>query len=125
MSDHTVESMLPEGWVPNDAAIYVFAHHDPECATWEAIIPEFSIAGMGASANDAFVNAMELLDDYLVICARDGKSFVEARRPIGRRTTTAVLRDVAASFAAMKLRRPAGRRRQAYRVPLRQPLHFV
>lgn len=124
MSDRMVESMLPKGWVPNDAAIYVFAHFDAECDTWEAIIPEYSIAGMGGSADDAFVNAMELLDDYLLLCAREGKSFKDAKRPIGRRTMIAVMHDVGVSLAAMKLRRPAGRRRQAYRVPLR-PLHLA
>ena len=54
MSDRAIGSMLPYAWVPDDAAIYVLARLDEECADWEAIAPEFSIAGMGSSADGSF-----------------------------------------------------------------------
>src|SRR5207245_10219261 len=76
----TVVSQLPDGWVPRDVILRAFARRNPGYG-WETIIPAFSIAGMGKTLDDAIENALELLDDYLVLCARDGMSFEEAERP--------------------------------------------
>lgn len=117
MSMH-VESSLPEGWVPDGAVVHVLARRYPD-GHWESVVPEFGIAGMGDSADAAYVNAIELLDDYLGLVARAGRSFEGAYRPAGLGTRLAMLFDVLALLVRSKLRRPrADRNSRRYRVPL-------
>lgn len=77
----SVSSQLPPDWVPADVVIRAFARRNARHG-WETIVPEFSIAGMGNTFDAALENAIELLDDYFVLCARDGIGFAEARRPL-------------------------------------------
>lgn len=79
-------SRVPAGWVPSDVVIRVWARHNAGYG-WEALIPEFSIAGMGDTLDSSLENAIELLDDYLFLCARDGADFSAARRPLPTRET--------------------------------------
>lgn len=121
MRDVTIDWNLPQGWLPAGAAVLVLARLDEDSGSWESVLPEYSIAGMGPSPDDALVNAIELLGDYLSLCARDGKSFDEARRPISRRTSFPIARELAGLIIGSKLHRPPRRRHdreQEYRVPL-------
>jgi hypothetical protein len=126
VNDLQFESALPKGWVPENAFVHVFAHRDDDL--WEALIPQFAIASQGASLEDAASNAIELLDDYLVLCARDGRSFEESVRPIGSAFGFAVavgLVETAAALlprmarARLKHRRKPSRSTVHYKVPLR------
>jgi hypothetical protein len=114
---------LPNGWLPEGAAVVVFARQIPGCAEWEALAPEFSIAGMGNSAEGALVNVLELLADYLCLCAREGKTFQQSYRGISRRTGFPLMREAIAAFARAKLaerrRRTRPRDQERYRIPLR------
>jgi hypothetical protein len=121
MPEVLVESSLPEEWVPEGAGAYVFVRRDADDAhQWEALLPEFSIAGMGVSPEAAARNALELLDDYLVLCAREGRSFAECRRLIGRRSRLSLMGEMLAELARSNVKRPpGGRSSERYRVPLR------
>jgi hypothetical protein len=118
--DIRIDLSLPEGWAPDGASVFVLARLNDD-GIWESIAPEFNIAGRGASANDALVNAMELLDDYLVLCAREGKPFEETRRSVSPGFRLAILSELVALVAGRKLRlRPRRPRRDCeYRIPLR------
>jgi hypothetical protein len=119
--DVVVESSLPEGWVPEGAGVYIFARQDPDDPhQWEAVVPEFSVAGMGDSPEAAAHNAIELLEDYLLVCARDGRSFEECVRPLGRRSRILVLGEAIVALTVDWLRSSAKPHSSAqYRVPLR------
>lgn len=114
-----IESNVPAGWLPEGAAVRAIARRYPD-GHWEAVVPDFSIAGMGPSPEQALVNALELLDEYLCLAARDGKVFEETVRPISRRSMFAMIREalgllVSAKFDRLDRDRPS----QHYRVPLR------
>ena len=118
MPQLSIDSNLPKGWVPDGASVFVVARLNDD-GVWESLVPEFSIAGQGASADDALVNALELVDDYLVLCAREGKSFEESRRSVSKGMTLSVVREIAALLLGSKLRRPSRPRRdREYRIPL-------
>lgn len=115
-----IESHLPDGWLPQDAYVHVIARPYADAQCWQAIIPMFSIAGMGDSPREAAMNALELLVDYLELNAREGKDFSETYRPFGWRNRTALLRDAIVESVKGTSRRRAGRRsNEEYNVPLR------
>jgi hypothetical protein len=93
MLGHDVRRRL-DGWLPADAAVQIVARRNSEFGHWEALFPEFSIAGQGSTLELAIDNAMELLHDYLWLCMEEGKSFEESRRGLGWRTVAAMLVDV-------------------------------
>ena len=102
-----VESALPAGWLPDGASAHVFAHRCDNDVQWEAVIPEFTVAGMGLSLEAAVANAIELLDDYLVLCANDGLSFQQASRPLGRELRLAVVAELVDVFITSVWRTPS------------------
>jgi hypothetical protein len=106
-----VTSQLPKGWVPEDVVLRAFARRNAGYE-WETIVPEFSIAGMGRTLDEAIENAVELLDDYLMLCARDGMSFEASRRPLPVRTMAKLLAEFAVGRAVGRLSigRPTRRR---------------
>lgn len=114
-----VESQLPEGWVPEDVFVRVWARENDGYG-WETLIPEFSIAGMGKSVDAALENAIELLDDYLLLCARDGMSFNQARRPLPTREMARLV----AGFSLGRVVRRLGQGRSGRR-RLDVPLHSL
>ena len=114
----SIASNLPDGWAPDGTSVFVVARLDND-GVWESVVPEFSIAGRGGSADDAVGNALELLDDYLMLCARDGKSFEEARRGMSPRSTLPMVAELVGIVTGRKLaRRPRQRRDREYRIPL-------
>ena len=121
MPEVHVESELPEGWLPEGAWVHIFARRAEADTHWESLIPEFSIAGMGESLEDAVQNALELLDDYLVLCARDGMTFAESYRPFGWRNRFTLAGDALAGLVRFWIGRRArsNKNAQRYRVPLR------
>jgi len=52
MQDVHVKAELPHGWVPEGAFVHVFARRD-RSGRWETLLPEFTIAGMGPTLEDA------------------------------------------------------------------------
>lgn len=49
---------------------------------WAAISVDYTIVGTGPTMNDAIVDMIALIEDYLSWCIRDGLSLDEARRHI-------------------------------------------
>jgi hypothetical protein len=130
VSTAQVESNLPEGWVPEGAAVLVIAKQDDrDESLWESIVPEFSIVGRGESADDAYNNALELLDDYLMLCAREGRAFEEAKRPVSPHPAELpLLRELLSYWIHSKVphRMVSTRHREErYRVPLSRELAGV
>jgi hypothetical protein len=114
-----VESRVPAGWVPADVVVRVWARHNAGYG-WETLIPEFSIAGMGDSLDDALENAIELLDDYFVLCSREGKNYSAARRPLPVRDTARLLGEFAVGRLVGKMGSGHSNRRK-----LDLPIHAV
>ncbi len=90
----TESPQLPIGWVPEGPRVQVFALFDAQADTWESVVPEFSISGTGASADEAIENALELLHDHLYLCAREGQSFEQSRRGMGWRWALSAARAI-------------------------------
>lgn len=121
MHDVRVESNLPKGWLPEGAAVRAIARRY-SAGHWEAVVPEFTVAGVGDSPEAALVNALELLDDYLCLSASDGLSFEDAIRPLNRRAWFSILREAFGLVVRSKLPRrhdDHDRTSQHYRLPLR------
>lgn len=53
-----------------------------QAGKWHAISLDFTIVGQGDTPYEAFERMEELLDDYFLVCARDGISPESASRPI-------------------------------------------
>ncbi len=115
-----VESKTPKGWIPEAAAVAAFARRYPD-GHWEAVVPEFSIAGVGDSPEGALLNALELLDEYLCLVAGEGRSFRDAIRVAKSRDLLAMMRETIGLIMRSKLGRPDDHDRdnQRYRIPLR------
>ncbi len=120
MQEVHVDLALPQEWLPEGAFVHVFARR-LSSGHWETLLPEFTIAGMGSTLEGAAQNAIELLDDYLLVCARDpGLSFDDSRRPIKRALRWAVLRDIAGALPSLwRNRRQDVKSSVRYKVPLR------
>ena len=99
---HSVPSQLPHDWVPADVIVRLFARRNAGYG-WETLIPEFSIAGMGDTLDDAIENAIELLDDYLLLCARDDMNYAASRRPMPVREMARLLGEFAVGRVVGKL----------------------
>jgi hypothetical protein len=128
VSELHVESNLPAGWIPEHAYVHMYGHRRNEDDMWEVLIPEYTVAGQGDSIDAAVRNALELLDDYLVLCVHDGMSFEESRRPISSALRRAMIRDIAgatlallpgAARALVSRGRPPERTSEHYKLPLR------
>jgi len=93
---------------------------------WEAAVPAFSVASQGESAEAAVASAFELLDDYLLLCAKEGKDFKDCYRPMWHvGEMLELVRDIAQQSLSHRVRRRFGRlprppRRQYFREPLRR-----
>jgi hypothetical protein len=96
-----VASRLPAEWVPEGEIVRLWARQNAGYG-WETVIPEFSIAGMGDTLDSAIDNAIELLDDYLLLCEREGKTFAQCRRPLP-------MRDMARLVAEFSVGRIVGK----------------
>lgn len=109
---------LPAGWVPEDAAVSIWARVLDD-GQWEALIPDFAISGKGRSAEDAAESALHALYGYLRLCAQEDITYEEARRPIGVRTSLAIVGDILSLVLGSRFK-PRGRGRgDRFRVPLR------
>lgn len=73
----TTETLPPKAAEAHLVRAYVSRERDH----WTAVIPDFTIAGRGDTADAAAKNAAELLVVYLNACGEDGMSFADARRP--------------------------------------------
>lgn len=104
MAEGQVESRLPEGWVPEGTVFRMLVRREDD-HLWESLIPEFSIAGMGKSLDEAAENAIELLEDYLLLCAGEGKSLDACRRPLPVRLLLRLLAAQAFATLASMIRR--------------------
>jgi hypothetical protein len=113
-----VPSNLPPEWVPEGAGVWVIARRRPAAKQWEALVPEFNIAGMGDTSQAAIANAFGLLDGYLVLCAAEGKSFEDTYRPIGRRWKFDLLREAILAGLTTKKRRPRKPDHSYLRLPI-------
>jgi hypothetical protein len=114
----SVRSNLPEGWLPQGAAVRALARRYPD-GHWEAVALDFSIAGVGDSPEAALGNVLELLDEYLCMSASQGLTFEEARRPLRPATLLFMFRQFAGLMFRSLLDRPDhDRNREDYRVPL-------
>jgi hypothetical protein len=115
-----VRSNLPVGWIPEGAVVAAMARRYPD-GHWEAVAPEFSIAGMGDSPEAALENALELLDEYLCLVAADGGKFQDAIRAPRGRDFLAMVVETLGLFVRSKFHRPhdGDSGSQRYRVPLR------
>jgi hypothetical protein len=114
-----VESQLPEGWVPDGTAVWVALRYDPEIEQWESLIPAFSIAGMGRHDEDAAVNALELLDDYLLACHNEGKTLDESWRPSSAGLRLRFVVQAMREIISAQLLHVENRRSNYLRLPLR------
>lgn len=113
-----IESRLPAGYIPDDAVIRMVARAGDD-DFWEALILDFSISGMGDSPRSAVENALEILDDYLYLCNREGKSYHESLRPLDRRMGVPVLLEMIGLLVRSKFtREEVSKREQKYRLPL-------
>lgn len=102
---------IPDGWVPNDSVIVAIARRD-DADRWSVILPQFTIVGLGDDLDDAVREAQEMLEDYLRICVRDGRSYAEARRPISRGWYLKLLAGVGAATIAHRIRHRAQKLRR-------------
>lgn len=102
MPEIRVESRLPEGWVPEGTTVAVFAVHDE--GQWDALLPEFTIAGRGDTFDEAVTESLELLEDYLLLCAQEGRSFQDSYRGIGVRHALANLLTITKLYLRERLR---------------------
>ena len=110
---------LPDGWLPEPALILAFAKTpDEHDASWEVLLPEYTVVGRGATFHDAMSEAAELLEDYLRMCASEGTSFEDARRPIKRTWFANLFARAAAGAVASRLKDHAQRRTRVLRFPV-------
>lgn len=101
---------IPDEWVPAGTYIGGFVIHDHAHSRWEAILPGFSIVGMGDTAEDAADQAMSLLREYFALCAADGLTFEESHRRLGRRWVWAAVAAVTRAYVHERRRKLAVRR---------------
>jgi hypothetical protein len=107
-----VESRLSEDWIQHDVVLRIWARQNAASSEWETLIPEYSIAGMGDSFDAAIENVLELLEDYLWLCQREGKSFEQCARPMPIREMARLVGEYAVGRLIGELGRGgAGRRR--------------
>lgn len=102
--------MIPDGWVPEGTCIDGVVIHDYARDRWEAVLPAFSIAGMGATPDEAADQAMSLLRDYLALCAVEGLTFEQSYRGMGWRWVVAAFGTVARAWLHERRRRRAVQR---------------
>ena len=95
-------SRVPGEWIPERTIIDMLLRRVEE-GHWVALLPEFSIAGRGDSFDEAAVDAMAALEEYLLRCKLQGKSFVDCRRPVRASDVAAIL---AGQFIAAAIKAP-------------------
>jgi hypothetical protein len=115
-----VVSELPGGWLPEAAVIFAFVCEPEDGENWEVLLAEYTIAGRGESFHEALDEAFELLEDYWRMCASEGLSFDEARRPIRRTWFAGLLARAAAGATRDRLRDHARRRPRLLRLPVEE-----
>lgn len=76
-----IADQLPEGWLPPDLVVLAFAERGSN-GRWEAVLPDFTVVGVGESLAEAVDEAFEMLADYLGLCAAEGLSFDQSLRRI-------------------------------------------
>jgi hypothetical protein len=111
---------LPVDWLPDDALVMAIARRRASEGLWEVILPEFLIVGRGDSFHAAIDEACDLLEDYLRICASEGRSFDECRRPIAFRWMARLIAHAAASSISRRV--PDRRKRTSGSRVLRFPV---
>lgn len=109
---------LPEGWLPEPALVLAIAKPASNGCPWEVLLPEFTVVGRGASFHEAMDEAAEMLEDYLRMCAADGRSFTESRRPIRRGWMAQLVAHGIGGAVSSRLRDGARRRPRFLRFPL-------
>jgi hypothetical protein len=118
-----VESQIPDDWFPEHATLAIVARQI-ESDLWEAVIPQFGIAGQGADDRAAAQNSLELLDDYLTLVRNDGKSFEEAVRPVGFAEWARIYGEMASATVVARIQHRSARR-QLFRFPLSRAIGLV
>lgn len=112
---------LPEGWIPDDAVVFAVA--EQEDGHWSVVLPRYAIVGVGDTLNAAGREAVELLEDYLRMCAAEGRSFAESRRPIPASWLAKLIVGQLAESVRHRVRHNSIRGR-FLRVPARGALNF-
>lgn len=107
---------LPEGWLPEPALVLAFAK--PSGDVWEILLPEYTIVARGDSFHEAMDEAAELLEDYWRMCASEGRSFAQARRPISARWMAGLVARSIGGSVASRIRDGARRRPRILRFPV-------
>lgn len=90
--------------------VHTFVRH--QGGQWHATAADYTIVGSGETPRLAIDQMLELLADYFAMCAAEGLSLEESRRPIGRRWQL----QLQALVALSRLRRQAAAVREL-RVP--------
>jgi hypothetical protein len=66
----------------NRLLVEVYLRHQD--GRWNAVAPDYTVVGVGDTRQQALDSMLEMLEDYLVLCAEDGVAPRDARRPISR-----------------------------------------
>jgi hypothetical protein len=109
---------LPKEWLPDDALVMAFAKKLPDEGLWEVVLPEFTIVGQSDGLKSAVEEAAELLRDYLRMCASEGLSFEESKRPISWTWWVNLVSKAIRSSVERRIRHARGRRSRLLRFPL-------
>jgi hypothetical protein len=116
-----VVSDLPEGWLPEPAVILGFSFEPADGdEAWEVLLADYTIAGRGDSFHAALEESMELLEDYWRMCASEGLSFEQARRPIRPSWFASLLTRAVAGAIRDRLRDHASRRPRLLKFPVEE-----
>lgn len=75
-------------WLPRWSTQGFIGHRNDQ---WYALAPEFCLVGIGQTPDDAHRDLMALIDAYLHSYYTQGRSFEDARRPVGPVATLRIL----------------------------------
>jgi hypothetical protein len=112
-----VVSELPEGWLPQ-APVIVTAFARPCDGVWEVLFPEWTIVGRAGELREALDQAAEMLEDYWRMCASEGRTFSDSKRPVMTMWFARLLLRTATGAALSHVRDSARRRLQLLRFPV-------
>jgi hypothetical protein len=82
--DQTKLANPPAEWINGNPLVRVWGIFDQESGRWQALLPDFSIGGQGATFEDASAEALELVRDHLRVAYRDGLTFAQAHHRLSR-----------------------------------------
>jgi len=117
-----ISEQLPEGWLPPNLVLQAFAQRNVD-ETWEVVLPEFTIVGVGDSLHEAVDEANELLYDYFRLCAEEGQAFEKSYRPIPARWAAEIAAKAAVGSVVRRINRARHRRGRNGAQRLNLPVH--